>query len=383
VSQSRQIYLDYNATAPVKPAVVDAVAQALAAGGNPSSVHSSGRAARIAVENAREQVANLVGAAASEVVFTSGGTEANNLCLRAFHKAGRKLFVSAIEHPSVMATAQELGATIIPVDEDGLVQSDTLDGLLAKSADGEALVSVMLANNETGVVQSIAELAGIAHQKGALFHTDAVQAIGKISFDFNALNADLATVSAHKIGGPAGSGALITGKSVGKMSGIQTGGGQEKGLRPGTENLSGIAGFGVAATLATEDLARTAELAELRDDLERRIQDKAPEAKIFAANASRVANTSCIAMPGVDSEVQVMTMDLEGIAVSAGAACSSGKVSASPVLLAMGVTETLAANAIRVSLGWGTVKEDIDTFVAAWTALYERLGTKSEELSAA
>jgi cysteine desulfurase len=386
VNQPRPIYLDYNATAPVKPAVADVVAEALLTGGNPSSVHGSGRAARMVVEKAREQVANLVGAAAGDVIFTSGGTEANNLCLRTFHKAGRKLLVSAVEHPSIMTTALELDATIIPVDHNGQVQAGALETLLKAEANGDGqpvLVSIMTANNETGVVQPIRELAEVAHQSGALLHTDAVQAGGKIPFDMKVLGADLVTISAHKIAGPAGSGALITGSTVGKMKGVQTGGGQEKGLRPGTENLSGIAGFGMAAELAQEDLSSGAEIAAMRDDLERRIKEFAPKTTFFGAESARISNTSCFAMPGVDSEVQVMTLDLEGIAISAGAACSSGKVTASPILLAMGATETEAASAIRVSLGWGTVKEDIEKFVAAWTSLYARLGQKSEELSAA
>ena len=384
MSQSRTIYLDYNATAPVKPAVVDAVAQALATGGNPSSVHATGRNARIAVENAREKVASLLGASAGDVIFTSGGTEANNLCLRSFHEAGRKLLVSAVEHPSVMTTALALGATIVPVDQNGVVQPDSLAGLLeAEGKEQSVLVSVMAANNETGVLQPIQELAEIAHQYGALMHTDAVQVAGKIPFDMNELNVDLATVSAHKTSGPAGTGALVTSAGVGKMQGFQTGGGQEKGLRPGTENLAGIAGFGVAAELAADDLARGTEIEVLRDSLEQQIVDFAPDVRIFGADTARVGNTSCFAMPGVDSEVQVMSFDLEGIAVSAGAACSSGKVSASPVLLAMGVDETAASSAIRVSLGWGTTQDDIDEFVAAWKALYGRLGQKSEELTAA
>ena len=386
MNQSRSIYLDYNATAPVKPAVAAVIARTLETGGNPSSVHASGRAARLVVEHAREQVAGLLGASASDVIFTSGGTEANNLCLRSLHTAGRKLFVSAVEHPSVLATAAELDATVIPVDQDGVVPVDTLASLLEEEAAGQgrpALVSVMAANNETGVVQPLRALTDVAHRYGALFHTDAVQAIGKISFDMKGLGVDLATVSAHKIGAAAGAGALITSPDVGKMQGILTGGGQEKGLRPGTENLSGIAGFGAAAELAHEDLARSGEITALRDDLERLILEQAPQTQIFGARADRIGNTSCLAMSGVESEVQVMTLDLEGIAVSAGSACSSGKVASSPVLLAMGVTEAEAGNALRVSLGWATERKDIEEFVKAWAALSERLGTKSEELTAA
>jgi cysteine desulfurase len=386
VNTPRTTYLDYNATTPVKPAVAAVVARTLETVGNPSSVHAAGRAVRIVIENAREQVARLVGAAESDVVFTSGGTEANNLCLRAMKASGRQLFVSAVEHPSVLATAEALGAVILPVDENGIVQPDVLANVLAAEAVGEgqpALVSIMTANNETGVVQPLQSLVPVAHENGALFHTDAVQAVGKISFDMNVLNVDLATVSAHKMGGMAGSGALVVRPTTGKMQGILTGGGQEKGLRPGTENIAGIAGFGQAAVLAFEDLAAAERITALRNDLEQQLLGQLPGVRVFGHLAERTGNTSCLVMPGVESEVQVMSMDLEGIAVSAGSACSSGKVAASPVLLAMGADEKTAASALRVSLGWATEKQDIEHFVRAWTALYQRLGRNEKELTAA
>jgi cysteine desulfurase len=385
VSRTSAIYLDYNATAPVRPAVVAAVARALETGGNPSSVHAVGRVARNMVEEAREKVAALIGAAPGDVVFTSGGTEANNLCLRALQAKGYKLLVSAVEHPSVMETAMALGGAVIPVDQNGIVTPEALAATLdAQTTKGQpVLVSVMTANNETGVIQPVQALAATAHENGALFHTDAVQAAGKISFDNNDINADLVTLSGHKAGAGAGVGALVITPAVGKLTGIVTGGGQEKSLRPGTENLSGIVGFGVAAELALAEVSDAGQVRHLRDDLEGRISKIASDAVIFGSAADRVSNTCCVAMPGVDSEVQVMAFDLEGIAVSAGAACSSGKVSASPVLLAMGVAQELAASAIRISLGQGTTQSDIDGFVESWSGMYRRLGSRNKELSAA
>ena len=370
-------YLDHNATSPVRPEVTEAMVRALETGGNPSSVHAAGRAAREMVEKARDQVAALCGCGTSDVTFTSGGTEANNLCLRSMHAAGYRLFVSATEHPSVMETALELDATIIPVDEQGVVLAEALDALLANS-DGKQLVSVMAANNETGALQDIGSLAKTAKKHGALFHTDAVQAIGKISFNMRYLSVDLVTVSAHKIGGPAGVGALVINPSVGIMKGIVTGGGQEKGLRPGTENLAGIAGFGAAADAANTGLQDQDRIRALRDKLEQQILDIAPQTQIFGNKADRIGNTSCFAMSGVESDVQVMSLDLEGIAVSAGAACSSGKVAASPVLLAMGIEKDIAGSALRVSLGWNTTEEEVSHFVEAWKGLYERLADKTQ-----
>ena len=385
MSRTSAIYLDYNATAPVRPAVVAAVARALETGGNPSSVHAVGRVARNMVEEAREKVAALIGASPGDVVFTSGGTEANNLCLRALQAKGYKLLVSAVEHPSVMETAMALGGAVIPVDQNGIVTPEALAATLdAQTTKGQpVLVSVMTANNETGVIQPVQALAATAHENGALFHTDAVQAAGKISFDNNDINADLVTLSGHKAGAGAGVGALVITPAVGKLTGIVTGGGQEKSLRPGTENLSGIVGFGVAAELALAEVSDAGQVRHLRDDLEGRISKIAGDAVIFGSAADRVNNTCCVAMPGVDSEVQVMAFDLEGIAVSAGAACSSGKVSASPVLLAMGVAQELAASAIRISLGQGTTQSDIDGFVESWSGMYRRLGSRNKELSAA
>jgi cysteine desulfurase len=361
----RPVYLDYNATTPVRPGVAAAMAEALAAVGNPSSVHGFGRAARARLETAREQVAALVGARPAQVVFTSGGTEANNLALTA---AGReRVLVSAIEHDSVLkATAAEP----IPVARSGVVDLAALERMLAAKVE-PALVSIMAANNETGVIQPVTEAARLAHEHGALCHCDAVQAAGKIITDFARLGADLLTLSAHKLGGPAGVGALIVADHV-HLAPRQRGGGQERGRRAGTENLPGIIGFGVAAEIAAAELDAAAKLAQLRDDLERRALAAVPGAIVFGREAARLSNTSCLALPGLTSELQVMALDLGGVAVSAGSACSSGKVQPSHVLRAMGADAATAGSAIRMSLGWRSTADDIDRFLEAWCALAAR-----------
>ncbi len=367
------VYLDYNATTPVKPAVAEAVARAFALGGNPSSVHRAGRLARRAVEEARLRVAELAGAEAGAVIFTSGGTEANNLALMG--AAPRRLLISAIEHDSVLAVAAASGAavTLVPVDEDGIVDLAALERALAADA-GPALVSVMLANNESGVVQPVAEVARRAHDAGAIAHCDAVQAPGRLALDMAALGVDLLTLSAHKLGGPQGVGALVAAGGT-APSKLLHGGGQELGRRAGTENVPGIVGFGVAAELAADDLGVSARIASLRDDLEARLAATAPELKVFGRGAERLVNTSCFALPGLASETQVMALDLAGVAVSAGAACSSGKVQPSHVLRAMAASEDEAGSAIRVSLGWDSSERDIDRLVEAWSELYCRVTT--------
>lgn len=365
--RDRALYLDHNATAPVLPEVAAAVADALMRTGNPSSVHGFGRAARQAVDQARRRVAALVGAAEEGVVFTSGGTEANNLALAGTD--ADRILVSAIEHDSVLRAAPE--AERIPVTEQGVVDLAALERMLAADAGKRVLVSVMLANNETGVIQPVAEAAAIARRHGALVHCDAVQAAGRIPVDLGALGVDMLTLSAHKLGGPAGVGALVL-RPGQALSPVLKGGGQERWRRAGTENLPGIVGFGVAALSARSVNDRIAGLRALRDDLERRIRDIAPEAPIYGEGAARLANTTCIGMPGVKGETQVMAFDLAGIAVSAGAACSSGKVASSAVLVAMGAAPAASAEAVRVSLGTGNTEADIGRFVAAWREIYER-----------
>lgn len=367
-------YLDYNATAPVRPSVAAAVAEALCLGANPSSVHRPGRAARRLVETARVQVAALVGAAPDGVVFTSGGTEANNLALAGARDPLGTLIVSAIEHDSVLAPARarKTGVEIVRAEANGLVDLTALEQALER-ASGPILVSVMLANNETGVIQPVGEVVRLARARGALVHCDAVQAAGKIPVDMTRLGVDLLTLSAHKIGGPPGVGALVLRGGL-DLTPLLLGGGQERGRRAGTENLPGIAGFGAAAVEAAADLDRLTGIGRLRDDLERRLKAAAPAAVIFGAAAPRLPNTICIGLPGIAAETQVMALDLAGVAVSAGAACSSGKVRPSHVLQGMGFDEAAARSAIRVSLGWASTEADAERLVQAWTELCRRVG---------
>ena len=359
-------YLDWNATAPLRAEAAEAMAEALRRTGNPSSVHRWGREARRAVERARMDVAALVGAAPAEVVFTSGGTEANQLALRGV--SGRRLLISAIEHDSVREAVPD--ATLIPVASAGVIDLPALETLLADDP-RPALVSVMLANNETGAIQPIAEAAAITRRQGVLFHCDAIQGVGKIPMDFRALGVDLLSISAHKLGGPQGVGALIVRDGVDLVA-LPRGGGQERGRRAGTENVPGIVGFGVASALAARDGMLNSSIKELRDNAEVALTSVAPDARVFASEAPRLPNTLCIGMPGVPASTQVMALDLAGVMVSAGAACSSGKVRRSHVLSAMGATPEEAESAIRVSLGWSTTEADVERLVDAWTALYRR-----------
>lgn len=365
------VYLDYNATAPVRPEAAVAMAEAFGQVGNPSSVHHFGRRAKKRVEDAREQVAALIGAAPADIVFTSGGTEANALALAG---SGRtRLLVSAIEHDSVLAAAATLDpeAPRIPATADGVVDLDAFERLLAGRG-SETLVSVMLANNETGVIQPVAEIARRAHAAGALVHCDAVQAAGKIAVDTGALGVDLLSLSAHKLGGPQAVGALWVSERVALAPSLR-GGGQERGRRAGTENMPGIAGFGAAAAAACRDLSVYARIAELRAKLEGAVLVRSNRARIAGIAAPRLPNTSCIVLPGLASETQVMALDLAGIAISAGSACSSGKVRPSHVLAAMGLPAEEASAAIRVSLGWASVPADVERFVEAWSAMAARL----------
>jgi cysteine desulfurase len=363
-SATMQSYLDYNASAPVRPEVALAIAAALGRTGNPSSVHQAGRRARAVLEDARAAVAALVGAPTEAVVFTSGGTEANNQALQSV--AGPKL-VSAIEHDSVLAAAPH--AWWIPVDRDGLIDLEGLGEQLETVR--PALVSVMLANNETGVVQPVREVVERARRHGALVHCDAVQAAGKLPIDAKVLGVDFMTLSAHKLGGPPGVGALVLGPKI-EPTPLHHGGGQERRWRPGTENLPGIVGFGRACELALADAGWQRRVGALRGRLEAGIAAVAPDARVLGAGAPRLANTSCLTMPGVGNQTQLIDFDLAGIAVSAGSACSSGKVGPSHVLAAMGVAAEEAQTAIRVSLGWASTDADVDRFVAAWGRLYQR-----------
>ncbi len=360
------VYLDYNASAPMWPEAAEAAAEAMRAGANASSIHAPGRAARARVEQARESVARLVGADPAGIVFTGGGTEANNQAIRCCGAA--RVLVSAIEHESALSADER--AVRLPVTADGVIDLEALDRALA-AAPRPALVAVMLANNETGVVQPVAGAVAAARRHGARVHCDAVQAAGKIPVDAAALGADSYAVSAHKLGGPQGVGALVLRDPDGAAPLIH-GGGQERGRRAGTENVAGIAGFGRAAEIAAQRLDEFARLSALRDRMEAEIRALDPGAWMPGAAAPRLPNTSMAVMPGCESAAQVIAMDLDGIAVSAGSACSSGRVRPPYVLAAMGVDEDAAMCALRVSLGWRTTAGEVDRFVAAWARLRDR-----------
>jgi cysteine desulfurase len=377
-----RVYLDWNATAPLRPQAREAMLAALEEVGNPSSVHAEGRAARRLIDDARRRVAALVGAEPGDVVFTSGGTEANALALAPSARTDgpRVLLVSAIEHPSVLAGGRFKPDAVIaiPVGADGRADLGALERQLAaleREGRGRALVSLMHANNETGVVQPITAAAAIVHQAGGLLHVDAVQGAGKIPCDIKALGADLLTLSAHKIGGPKGVGALVRrADAPGLSEPLIKGGGQERGARAGTENVAGIAGFGAAAAAAGQDLdGEHRRLTGLRDRLEAGLKAAVAGTMVFGAAAERLPNTTLFAVPGGKAETAVIGLDLDGVAVSSGAACSSGKVAASHVLAAMGVPPALARGAVRVSLGYATQEADVDRLLSAWIRLAQTL----------
>jgi cysteine desulfurase len=369
-------YFDWNATAPLRPEARAAMLKALELAGNPSSVHADGRAARNTIEKAREQVAALVGVPAKNVTFTSGGTEANMLALTpdievGSEKAPRdRLLVSAIEHPSVRAGGRFAPDAIedIKVTPDGIVDLDYLRRKLATTK--RALVSVMLANNETGAVQPIPKIARIVHEAGGLLHVDAVQAAAKIAVDMKALDADFMTLSSHKIGGPQGAGALVRKDDAIRVKPLLTGGGQERGGRAGTENVAAIAGFGAAAAATVGALKTEASrMEELRDRLETQLTAVSPDAVVFSQKVERLPNTTLIAVPGTKAETAVIAFDLAGISLSSGSACSSGKVTPSHVLAAMGADPGLTRAALRISLGRETTESDIEKLLKAWTSV--------------
>jgi cysteine desulfurase len=376
-----RIYFDYNATAPLRAEVRAAMIEAMDRFGNPSSVHAEGRAARALVESARTQVAALAGCRPEEVIFTSGGSEANALALAAQGGNAWQCYVSAVEHPSVLSGGRfyRESTTRIPVDKDGVIDHDALAKELKKHHLGgwRPFVSVMAANNETGALQPVVQLAEHVRAAEGLLHTDAVQAPGRVPLDFAALGADMLTLSAHKIGGPKGVGALIVRDGV-SVEPLIRGGGQERRQRAGTENVIGIVGFGVAADLAREDLQKVSEIESLRDRLEAEALRRVPEAVIFSRGVARLPNTSCIAVAGTKAETLVIGLDLAGVSVSAGSACSSGKVEPSHVLSAMEVSPDLAQAAIRVSLGIGTTDADIERLLTIWSEFIGRVRERPE-----
>jgi cysteine desulfurase len=381
---TERVYLDWNATAPLRREAREAMTAAMDLGGNPSSVHAEGRQARKLVEAARTALARAVGALPRNVIFTSGGTEANALALTPGLRRGsglpvERLVVSAIEHASVLAGGRFPPEAIstVGVTSSGLLDLDRLRATLEGMP--PALVSVMLANNETGALQPVADAAEIVHSTGGLLHVDAIQVLGKIAFDINALNADLVTLSAHKIGGPKAAGALVLAEGVLGLEPLLRGGGQELGRRAGTENVAGIAGFGAAVSAAISALQRDAlRLVALRNRLENGLR-QTPDVIVFSDDVPRLPNTTLFTVPGLKAETAVIGFDLAGFAVSSGSACSSGKVQPSHVLKAMGFGPKLAQGAVRLSLGWSTSDADIDRCLEAWRKLAGTLLKGSDE----
>lgn len=358
------VYLDYNATAVLRPEALEIMGIALLQTGNASSVHGYGRAARKFLEDARADVAALVHVRPLQVIFNAGGTESNNTILSGFKD--RRVLVSAIEHLSILDAHP--AAEKIPVTKDGVVDLAALAKMLR---DDVALVSVQLVNSETGVIQPVKDIAALAKQHGALVHTDAVQAAGRIDVNFNDLGVDYMTLSAHKLGGPQGAGAIIFREGLAVPT-FMKGGGQERRQRAGTENIAAIAGFGEAARVALAELDEYRYIATLRDRLEQSLRRARNDIVIYGGDVPRVVNTSNIGLTGVPAETQLMAMDLAGIAVSSGSACSSGSFKPSHVLMAMGVPEGGAKSALRFSLGWATTEADIDRAIAAWSDMANR-----------
>jgi len=360
-------YLDWNATAPLRREARAAMLAVLDVVGNPSSPHAEGRRARAILEDAREQVAALVGAKPTEVVFTSGGTEGNNAVLAA---GWNKILLAGVEHDSVLAPARNSRAQLVnlPLDRDGVVTPDGLSRALAFASEGRALLTLQLANNETGVLQPVAAVADAAREHGIAVHSDAVQAAGRVVIGVETLSVDYLTLSAHKLGGPPGAGALVI-RGQRALSPFISGGGQERRRRAGTENVAAIAGFGAAAEAARRELAEMARVNRLREWLERQVRAVTPEAIVIAERAARLPNTTALALPGASAETLVIQFDLAGIAISAGAACSSGKVGASHVLATLGLSPRLAGAAIRISLGHGSREHDVARFLEVWTSL--------------
>jgi cysteine desulfurase len=380
---SERAYFDWNASAPLRDEARAAMLAALDVTATASSVHAEGRAARALVDKARAEVASLVGGEAKNVTFTSGATETNMLALTpALQVGGRKtpcdrLFVSAIEHSSVLSGGRFAAEQVekLPVTGDGMVDLHALRRAIARAE--RPLVSVMLANNETGVIQPTREIAEVVHAANGVLHVDAVQGAGRIDCDIAALGADLLTLSSHKLGGPHGAGALICRGDVQIAEPMIKGGGQERGLRAGTESVAAIAGFGAAAAVAAK-LADVGRMAGLRDRFEADLKAAVPAAVIFGKSAPRLPNTTLFAVPGMKAETAVIAFDLNGIAVSSGSACSSGKVQPSHVLAAMGVEPSLAQGAVRVSLGWSTSEREIDNLLSALTKVSSFLPKKHD-----
>lgn len=385
---SDPIYLDHNAGAPLRPAVRETMIAALEQAGNASSVHTHGRAARGRIEEARESVARLCGAKTRAVTFVSGGTEANMTALTpSWQDQGTpvyldKLFRSAIEHPSVVTGGRfpVMDQAVLPVDSEGAVHLEALEERVKDA--GPSLISVMAANNETGVIQPLCEIGALAAQYGHFFHVDAVQAAGRMPIDLESWQADVITLSAHKFGGPQGMGAVVVRSTARVPSPLMVGGGQENWRRGGTENVAGIAGFGTAALAALEEASNLDHLTALKTRLEDGLRAVCPGTVVFGGNAERLANTCCFAVPGIPAETALIAFDLERVSVSSGSACSSGKVSVSHVLTAMGFDEDTARCALRISMGWDTQAADIERFLEIWPKIVDRLNPDARNRAA-
>lgn len=364
-----QTYLDYNATAPLRAEAKAAMIAALGVTGNPSSVHGFGRAARGVVEAAREQIAHELGAKPSQVIFTSGASEANAWVANGGWEC---IYHAGIEHDSIAAPSARSASDVVQIatEQSGVVNVGEIARhiLQTNSAPQRTLVSVQMANNETGAVQPVAEIAEFAREQGVIMHTDAVQAVGRLPVSFHALGVNMMSVSAHKFGGPKGIGALLLDDDT-NLPPLISGGGQERRRRAGTENVAAIAGFGAALEAAVGKLATVTELEQLRDKLEAGLKEISPQIVILAEDVARLKNTTCFALPTARAETILIKLDLAGIAVSSGAACSSGKVGASPTLKAMGIEDARARSAIRVSLGHETQNSDVTRFLHAWASI--------------
>jgi len=380
-------YLDHNATATVRPEVIDAVAETMRHDGNALSVHEEGREVRARLEAAREQVRSLVNAPVNGVIFTSGGTESIHYAIHGSVKSHniKRIFVSALEHSAVPANAASTDAEIeiIPATAAGIVDAGWLNTRLADydvERDGNFLCCVMFANNETGVLQPVAEIAAVTHKAGGLFFCDAAQAVGKVPVNFMMSGADMLSLTGHKFGGPIGVGALIVGPNL-PLEPVMRGGGHEENRRAGTHNVPAIVGLGIACVMAKESLARIGEIEALRDEMEDATFKAG--AKIWGADAPRLPGTLCLSADGFAGDTQLMTLDLAGVSVSSGSACSSGKAKPSHVLTAMGASDAEAKNSIRVSLGWSSKIEDAEAFIREWVPAYERIKSRIPKRGAA
>lgn len=371
-----KIYFDYNATCPIRPEVIDFMAEAMRQTGNASSMHSFGRSSRRLVEEGRGRLADILSIRPNQVIFNSGATEGNNTILNKFRN--QCVFISAIEHPSILQAAENISEDthLIPTDEHGVIRLDTLKGMLNEH--NPALISVMLVNNESGVIQPVKDITRIAkeHNPEIIVHSDITQAIGRLEIKFDDLGVDFASLSAHKFGGPQGVGALIMKRGL-QVPKLLLGGGQERRQRAGTENVAGIAGLGLAAQICGENLVAYQEkLTHYKQQIENAISQTSSQIRIFGQEAERVANTVLFSLPGLKAETVLMNFDLEGIALSSGSACSSGTLQSSHVVQSMGANDEELIASIRLSMGWATTQEEVDQFITIWQKMSQRFQDK-------